>query len=226
MKAPFCMYLCLFLASHFAMAEPSAAEQFRKHITDADTNKDGFVTKEELTIEIAKDNQRDVEHVTDIAKAMMHDLDADHDGRISVKEAAVGAQKVAENALMKLDISKAKKIMAALADYAKKHDGASPVELKALVKDRLIHEDMLVCTMPDGHEKSWIYNKPGEESVNDTGAAIICSPGAINGQYIIGTIDGDVIGIQDDGTQLEKSHGLRVYPDRKNGSKGARTEKP
>src|SRR4051812_11955767 len=74
-------------------AENPIATQFRKHLEDADQNKDGFVTPAELSAEISKDRKRDAHSVGDIASGMIRDLDTDHDGKLSVTEIAEGARK-------------------------------------------------------------------------------------------------------------------------------------
>ena len=74
------------------VGENPITAQFRRHLSDADQNKDGFVTREELTAEIRKDPQRDSKTIAQIVSAMISDLDADRDGKLSAVEVAEGAQ--------------------------------------------------------------------------------------------------------------------------------------
>jgi|GEM_PF-3839471 len=104
--------------------ENPVAAQFRKHLEDADKNKEGYVTREELVAEIGKDPKRDPQTVEKIVSAMMRDLDTDHDGKLSPAEIANGARKVGQNASTKQDVNRAQLVMDALIEYKKGHDGA------------------------------------------------------------------------------------------------------
>src|SRR5438034_6681481 len=99
--------------------ENPVAAQFRKHLEDADQNKDGFVTREELAAEISKDPSRDPETVEKIVATMMRDLDTDNDGKLSAAEIAAGARKAGQNAATKQDVRRAQLVMDALAEYKK-----------------------------------------------------------------------------------------------------------
>jgi hypothetical protein len=192
-------------------AENPIATQFRKHLEDADQNKDGFVTAAELSAEISKDHKRDAHTVEDIASGMMRDLDTDHDGKLSATEIAEGARKLGQNSTIKQNIGRAQLVMEAIAGYKENH-GRKPTKLDELVELQLIPDTALRCIVADGHEKLWGY----EPSANDQHAVMLFSPGPIDseGQYVVGLANGRVLGLHGADLELEKVPRLKmhVYP--------------
>ena len=187
------------------------AAQFRKHLEDADKNKDGFVTPDELAAELSTETARDPKVVEQIVSAMMRDLDSDHDGKLSGAEIAGGARKAGENAVTKQDVQRAQQLVDALSEYKEKHAGAQPAELQELAALHLVPEITLRCILVDGNEKPWGY-----ERTSDANAVTIFSPGPTNSdrQYIVALGDGRVLGVHDSEFDLDKvlRRNMHVYP--------------
>ena len=151
--------------------ENLVAAQFRKHLEDADQNKDAFVTREELAAEINKDPNLDPKTVEQIVSAMMRDLDSDHDGKLSRAEITEGARKAGENAVTQQDAERAQQLVDALGEYKGKHDGTQPAELQELAALHLVPEIALRCILADGQERAWGY-----QPASDANAVTIFSP--------------------------------------------------
>ena len=179
----------------------------------ADIDKDGIVTRQELTAEISNRGKRSPQEVERIVDSLMSELDTDKDGKLSIAETLVGARKTTERMITKADVRRAQEIMFQLGTYKKTHNGSLPAKLDELEKLNLVNKEVLLCTMTDGSEKAWKYTP--EKSAN---SVIILSPGAVDsdGQYIAGLNDGRVLGMQDKDLSLEKIPGstLQVYPDK------------
>jgi EF hand domain-containing protein len=214
MKSVAYVLLPAFVASVVVFAEDQrpenpAAAQFRKHLEDADTNKDGRVTREELAAEVAKDKNRDQQTIDEIVSRMFSDLDTDNDGTISKAEVAAGAHKVAEHAVVEDDVRRAQQIMNAIAEYKNEHRGARPGNLDELVKLGLIAQAALVCTVADGGKRAWGYkeNYEGETAVS------LASPTPVDsdGQWIVGLNDGRVLGLHDDTLTLDTILGRNMH---------------
>ena len=192
-------------------AENPVAMQFRQHLEAADQNKDGFVTRKELSVEISKDPQRDSKAVEQITAAMMRDLDTDRDEKLSKAEIAEGARRAGENAITKQDVLRAQQLVDGLNGYKEKHDGKQPGELQELAVLHLVPETALHCILADGQEKSWGYQLP-----TDVNAVTIFSPGPTNSdrQYIVALGNGTVLGVQDNELELDKviRRNMHVYP--------------
>ncbi len=185
--------------------------QFRKHLKDADTNKDGLVTREELAAEIAKDKKRDAQTVEEIVNRMFHDLDTDNDGMISKAEVAAGVRKVGQHAVVEDDVRRAQQIMNAIAEYKNQHNGARPSDLDELVKLGLIPQAALLCIVADGGKRAWGYkaNYEGGTSVS------LASPSPVDsdGQWIVGLNDGRVLSLHDDTLTCDRilGHNMHIY---------------
>lgn len=218
MKSVFLVSLSLACASAVAkraahpmptrVKEIPVAAQFREHLLHADSNHDGFVTRQELADEVA--GQRDPATLAKAIENIMSMADANGDGKLSRAEVDAGARKTAEKAVEKEDVSRAKDLMDALDAYKRTHNGSLPHDLQQLRKLKLVSDVTLRCLFADGDEKAWRY-KPNETS----GSAItILSPGPVksDGQYIAGLGDGNVIGIQDKESHLHKVAGTITVP--------------
>jgi transcription termination factor NusB len=193
--------------------ENPVSAEFRKHLSHADRNRDGFVTKEELTAEIASDPNRTAEQVDNIVAAMIQDLDSDHDGRLSKAEVAEGARRAGENAITKQDVSRAQQLVDGIAEYKQKHDGAQPANLQELARLHLVSAKALNCALLNGSEQPWGYRP-----ATDSNAVMIFSPGSVNSehQYIVALGNGRVLGVQDTDFDLDQilKHNMHVYPDK------------
>jgi len=176
-----------------APPENPAAKQFREHLLAADKNKDSIVTRDELLTEIKK-SPRDGMAAGDIADRMLADLDTDGDGQLSAAEIEAGAVMAGRHYLAKQNILRAQQIMEWLGEYRKAHDGALPAKLEDLAKQDGVKPEMLKCFLPDGHEKPWAY-APTDEKKDQPRAVIIYALKPLEEKYILGLMDGDVVGI-------------------------------
>jgi EF hand len=196
--------------------ENPAAVKFRQRLEKADRDKDGAVTREELAAEISKDPSRDPKTIEQIVSAMIRDLDADHDGKLSAAEAIEGARKAGENATKKENVRRAQAVMEGIAEYRRKH-GIGPANLDELARLHLVSDTALRCVLADGNEKPWGYAASNERATGPNDV-ILFSPGRVDaeGTYIVGLGDGRVLGLHDTELELEKVPRLkmRVYPDK------------
>ncbi|HSH93835.1 MAG TPA: EF-hand domain-containing protein [Roseimicrobium sp.] len=212
----FCSFACFgLLLSGIVHAGPAtenaAAQEYRKHLEAADTNRDGFVSREELVVEIAKSSKRDPATVEKMVDAMIRSLDTDKDAKLSATEIDAGARKVGENYVVQQNVRRAKVVMEALAKYKTDHGGATPVALEGMVKIGLAPEEALRCIMADGNEKAWGYTRP-QDGKAAPGDVVIYSQGGVDsaGQYVVGLNDGSVAGLHDGDEALGKVPGAKV----------------
>jgi len=216
MKTVARILLLIFLSRVVVFAEDNSTEnpvaaQFRHHLEDADTNKYGLVTREELAAEIAKDKKRSPQTVDEIVSGMFHDLDTDNDGKISKAEVAAGARKVTEHAVVEDDVWRAQQVMNAITEYRNQHDGARPGNLDELLKLGLVPQAALLCIVADGGKRAWGYkaNYEGDTAVS------LASPSPVDsgGQWIVGLNDGRVLGLHDETLTLDRilGHNMHIY---------------
>ena len=189
------------LTSKSKLLKNPVALQFREHVLRADANRDGIVTKEELTQEIENETHRDAKSIERSVSAMMDEIDRNSDGKLSRQEVEFGVQRTAEKANLQDDVSKAQEIMHALAAYRAKHSGNFPHSLEDPAMSKLVSPSVLVCAVADGSEKEWIF-KPQVKTSN----VVLCSPGPVDseGQYVVGMTDGRVVGVEAGSLQLEQ----------------------
>lgn len=211
------MLLCLATSFLFALQlqaedkllEHPLALQFRQHLLAADTNKDGYVTKEELAKEIQKSG-RTAALVEEIAGSMIKELDVDQDGRLALKEIDAGTRATAIKAIIRDDAKTAEALLKAIEAYKTKNKGSTPQSVDDLLTAKFITKDLSMCTLGDGSEKPWIINS----SASDSNSALVASPGSVDfeGQYIVGLVNGRVIGVHDKDLDDSMLKTLHVYP--------------
>lgn len=194
------------------LAQHPAAIQFREHLLHADVNKDGFVTRGELVSEINNFSKRDPEEVKAIVDSMFGTSDLDHNGRISVQEIKVGAKVTALRSIVKHDMKRAEAIMQGIAEFKITHNGSIPKSFDDLVKAHLIEEKEAVCILADGTEKPWVFNPTSPKA--DDYSVMFFSPAPVDekGQYIVGLVNGRVLGVHDKTLTPEIIKGMHVHP--------------
>ena len=191
------------------LSQHPTAVQFREHLLKADANKDGYITRDELTAEVEKGGKRPPEQVKEIVDSMMEESDQDHDGRISRQEIEVGARATAIRAIIRDDARIAEDLMQAIDEFRKKYNGNIPKTVGELAKAKLISEEEVMCKLADGSDKPWII----DASASDANAVLLYSPGSVDleGQYIVGLVNGRVLGLHDKDLDITKLKRLHVY---------------
>jgi len=192
-------------------AENAAAKQFRQHLEKADQNKDGVVTREELVSQITKETGGDAATVDQIVTTIMKDLDGDHDGKLSASEIDAGVRRAGEHAAVEANVNRAQRVMDVLGEYMAKHTDAPPAALEELTKQNLAPPTALQCILADGDERPWGY-EPGNLHATDQNAVVLFSPGRVDseGTYIVGLVDGRVLGLPDTELELGKVPRLKT----------------
>lgn len=192
-----------------------AAVQFRIHLKNADTNKDGFVTKEELVSAIISSTRKSENIAVSIASSMISDLDINKDGKLSYAEFEAGSTEVGEQSNTKISVSRAQEIMDAISAFKNKSGGTAPTSLHELKKEFPISATSMNCILANGEEKPWLYTTNSSYS-NDPNSVMLYSPGATDssGQYIVGLGNGQIIGMNGADLALEKlpNFNMQVYP--------------
>ncbi|MGI8907276.1 MAG: EF-hand domain-containing protein [Candidatus Sumerlaeaceae bacterium] len=186
------------------------AQQFRDHQSRADTNRDGFVTRQELWAEMSK-AERPRQHLERVLQHMMESIDLDGDSKLSRTEIADGVLQTHDKAVTEENVARAKELAVAIDDYQDSHDGQMPKSLEQLVKLGMADQVALSSTLADGQQHPWIY-KPNASG----NAVVVISPGRVNAQhqYIVVLGNGNVFGIEDDSqAALDKIAGpMNLFP--------------
>jgi hypothetical protein len=193
------------------LMQDSLAIQFKQHLVASDTNNKGYVTKDDLTKEIQKSG-RSEEQAKEIAGAMITELDLDHNGQLSLKEIDAGARATAIKGIVHRDSQIVETLMEAIQKYKIKNKGILPNSIDDLIKTGLISNQQSICTLADGTKKQWIINP----TAKDPNAVLIFSPSVVDneGQYMLGLVNGRVIGLQAKDLDMATMKSLNVYPNK------------